>query len=276
MKYDRRFVLRGLAGLALSPAKNTLAGQQSSSPRQSTFQRFSQRGGDFSWTPHPLDPAECAPVAYDGFWHNLNACGYGAFYSIVGMLAEKYGAPYDQFPFSMLAVNEGGVIGWGTICGALYGAAAAFALFWNREECAPMVNELFRWYETTSLPAYDPGPTAKGVAGTLPATAPGSVLCHVSVSTWCHAFDMRANSPELGERCARLTADVARKAIEIFNAKISQGASYQGVISAQSAVAQCSTCHAASKKADIQKGQMNCTPCHGGNPHLTDKFNNHP
>ena len=137
---DRRALLGGLGGLAIGCAVAGLtgslarAGTGSGAAETRRFTRFSQQGGDFSWTPRKLDPDECAPVAYDGFWHNLNACGYGAFYSIVGIMAEKYGAPYDQFPFSMLAVNEGGIIGWGTICGALYGAAAAFALFWNREE----------------------------------------------------------------------------------------------------------------------------------------------
>lgn len=133
---DRRALLEGLGGLAVGGAVAGLAGNLAlagTAPVAATetrrFTRFSQQGGDFSWLPHKLNPDECAPVAYDGFWHNLHACGYGAFYSIVGMMAEKYGAPYDQFPFSMLALNEGGIIGWGTICGALYGAAAAFALF---------------------------------------------------------------------------------------------------------------------------------------------------
>lgn len=234
---DRRALLGGLGGLAIGCAVAGLtgslarAGTGSGAAETRRFTRFSQQGGDFSWTPRKLDPDECAPVAYDGFWHNLNACGYGAFYSIVGMMAEKYGAPYDQFPFSMLAVNEGGIIGWGTICGALYGAAAAFALFWNREECSPMVNELFRWYESAQLPVYDPGSAARAFVGPLPANAPGSVLCHVSVSKWCHGFNKKADSNELGERCARLTVDVSRKAIEILNAKIAQGKAYKGAFS---------------------------------------------
>lgn len=279
---DRRALLGGLGGLAIGCAVAGLtgslarAGTGSGAAETRRFTRFSQQGGDFSWTPRKLDPDECAPVAYDGFWHNLNACGYGAFYSIVGMMAEKYGAPYDQFPFSMLAINEGGIIGWGTICGALYGAAAAFALFWNREECSPMVNELFRWYESAQLPVYDPGSAARAFVGPLPANAPGSVLCHVSVSKWCHGFNKKADSNELGERCARLTVDVSRKAIEILNAKIAQGKAYKGAFSVQAAVVQCAACHAAGKEPDIQKSKMDCAPCHSGNPHLGDKFRKHP
>ena len=48
-------------------------------------------------------------VAYEGYWYKGYACGYGAFYSIIGLLGEKYGAPYNQFPFSMLEANKGGI-----------------------------------------------------------------------------------------------------------------------------------------------------------------------
>lgn len=139
-----------------------------------------------------------------------------------------------------------------------------------------MVNELFRWYETTKLPIYDPGAGAEAFAGALPADAPGSVLCHVSVSRWCHAFGKKADSKELGERCARLTVDVAHKAIEILNEKIDKGSAYKGALGVRPAVARCAACHASGKEADIQKGAMDCTPCHSGNAHLENKFENHP
>ena len=164
------------------------------------------------------------------------ACGYGAFYSIIGVLGEKYGAPYNQFPFSMLEANKGGISDWGTICGALYGAAAAFALFWGRKERTPMVNELYRWYEVTKLPIYNPGELAQGVKGDLPSNASGSVLCHISVSKWCAAHKIEATSKARSERCGRLTADVSFKAVEIFNAKIEQGKNYKGTFAVQPAV----------------------------------------
>lgn len=91
--------------------------------------RFQQVNGEFGWTPHKLDPAECAEAAYQGYWYKGYACGYGVFYGIIGVLGEKFGAPYNQFPFAMLEANKGGISDWGTICGALYGAAAAYALF---------------------------------------------------------------------------------------------------------------------------------------------------
>ena len=196
---------------------------------------------------------------------------------IIGVLGEKYGAPYNQFPFSMLEANKGGISDWGTICGALYGAAAAFALFWGRKERTPMVNELYRWYEVTKLPIYNPGELAQGVKGDLPSNASGSVLCHISVSKWCAAHKIEATSKARSERCGRLTADVSFKAVEIFNAKIEQGKNYKGTFAVQPAVSGCGECHQTKgNDANWAKGVMDCTPCHNGAEPLLNKFENHP
>ena len=205
-----------------------LLGGEANAAEKAPAGRFQQVNGDFGWKPHKLDPAECALVAYDGYWHKGYACGYGVFYGIIGVMGEKYGAPYNQFPFAMLEANKGGISDWGTICGALYGAAAAYALFWGRDERTPMVNELYRWYEKTSLPIFNPGEAAKGVKGNLHQNASGSVLCHISVSKWCYASQTEATSKARNERCGRLTADVCRKAVEILNAKNRSGQGFQG------------------------------------------------
>ena len=153
-------MLGALGGLAVGGTVASVVG--TSIAADPKMKRFDQANGDFGWKPHKLDPNVCAPVAYEGYWHKGYACGYGTFYGIVGMMGEQYGAPYSQFPFTMLEANKAGVSGWGTICGALYGAAAAFALFWGRKDRDAMVSELFRWYETTKLPIYDPGDAASG------------------------------------------------------------------------------------------------------------------
>jgi len=140
-----------------------------------------------------------------------------------------------------------------------------------------MVNELFRWYESTQLPIYNPGDKAQGFKGELPTNASGSVLCHISVSKWCYANKLEATSKERSERCGRITADVCRKAIEIMNAKIKQGQDYKGTFAVQPAVTGCGECHMTKgNDANWAKGVMDCTPCHNGGAALTDKFNNHP
>ena len=283
MELSRRTMLGGLGGLIAGGALAGLVGNAAQAaepaikkPSPKDVKRFGQQGGEFGWKPHKLNADECAPIAYDGYWYKGYACGYGTFYGIVGVMGEKYGAPYNQFPFSMLEANKAGVSGWGTVCGALYGAAAAFALFWGRRERDVMVNELFRWYETTQLPIYNPGDTAQGVKGDIPSNASGSVLCHVSVSKWCYTHKKEESSKERSERCGRITADVTRKAIEILNAKIDAGKGYKGVLGKQDSVTYCGECHSKGQASDIQKGKMDCTPCHSGNPHLGDKFKNHP
>jgi len=263
MQFNRRDFLGALGGTmlggALAPA-GALAFQQESKP--------------FSWTPHKLDPKASAPVAYDGYWYNGYGCGYGVFYGIVGILAEKHGAPYNTFPFTMMEVGKSGISDWGTICGALLGAASAMALFWGRKERDPMVTELFRWYEATAFPLYNPGDKAQGVKGAVPTHAAGSVLCHVSVSSWAQATANDANGKMRQERCSRITADVCVKAIEIMNAKID--GKFAPAPAQTKATEFCGSCHDKGKESPIVKGRMDCTPCHSGSAHVQNKFKNHP
>ena len=192
----------------------------------------------------------------------------------IGLLGEKYGAPYNQFPFAMLEVGKGGISDWGTICGALLGPASAYALFWGRKERNAMVSELYRWYETAKLPIFNPGEAAKGVKGDLPTSVADSVLCHVSLSRWCFENKVEANSKARSERCGRLTADVTYKAVEIMNAKID--GTFKPALAAPQSVTTCGECHAKGKEADNMKSVMDCTPCHSGNEHLMNKFKDHP
>ena len=211
MELTRRAMLGALGGLAVGGTVASVVGTSIAADPKT--KRFEQINGDFGWKPHKLDPKECAAVAYDGYWHKGLGCAYGAFYAIVGLMGEKYGAPYNQFPFAMLEVGKGGISDWGTICGALLGPASAYALFWGRKERNAMVSELYRWYETAKLPIFNPGEAAKGVKGDLPTSVADSVLCHVSLSRWCFENKVEANSKARSERCGRLTADVTYKAV---------------------------------------------------------------
>ena len=270
MELTRRAMLGALGGLAVGGTVASVVGTSIAADPKT--KRFEQINGDFGWKPHKLDPKECAAVAYDGYWHKGLGCAYGAFYAIVGLMGEKYGAPYNQFPFAMLEVGKGGISDWGTICGALLGPASAYALFWGRKERNAMVSELYRWYETAKLPIFNPGEAAKGVKGDLPTSVADSVLCHVSLSRWCFENKVEANSKARSERCGRLTADVTYKAVEIMNAKID--GTFKPALAAPQSVTTCGECHA--KEADNMKSVMDCTPCHSGNEHLMNKFKDHP
>ncbi len=85
-------------------------------------------------------------------------------------------------------------------------------------------------------------------------------------------------SKERSERCARLTADTAGKACEIFNAKIEKGKDWKGTYVAPESVKKCADeCH---KKpgsgSDWAKGHMDCKPCHDGGKALQNHYVNHP
>ena len=277
MSISRRDCLMGFGALLAGGAVSSIVDGGTKIVHAATPKRFEQVNGEFGWKPYKLDPKECAKVAYEGYWYKGYACGYGCFYSIIGVLGEKYGAPYNQFPFTMLEANKGGISDWGTICGALYGAAAAFALFWGRDERTPMVNELYRWYETTKLPIYNPGELAQGVKGDIPSNVSNSVLCHISVSRWCHEHNIEATDKKRNERCGRLTADVSQKAVEIFNRKVEQGSNFKTAFPVQESVEYCGSCHQTKgNEANWAKGVMDCTPCHSGSDATQNMFKDHP
>ncbi len=279
MNRNRRLMLEAMGGLAIGGAMAGLVQARENLPantEEKKQERFAQIGGDFSWKYQKLDPLESMPIAYEGYWHKGYGCGYGVYYGIVGALAEKFGAPYNTFPFSLFEMFKGGMSDWGTICGALGGAAAAIFTFFPRKQANPMVSELFRWYEKTAFPIFDPGDAAQGFKGQLPTSVSNSVLCHVSVSRWAYTTKLGANSKERSERCGRITADVCGKAIEILNAKLEAGADWKGALSKQESVVQCGACHGKGKMTDTLKGNMGCDACHAGTEAVKDKFHDHP
>lgn len=173
---------------------------------------------DVAWQARAVDPEVGQRMAYDGCTGGYGCC-YAAFYGIIGQMAEQYGAPYKDFPFHSMKAGRSGVGGWGSACGALLGAAFAFGLFYEKKEHNELVRELFYWHNTTSLPIFRPVANCK-LDIELPTVVTGTVLCSASNAKWAYESGFKIKSKERSERCARLTADVAHKAIEILNAKI--------------------------------------------------------
>ena len=284
-QYSRRNVLGLMGGVMAGGAIAGLitpavaASRQAAAPAAQLGARFKQNGGDFSWKPHKLDPVEVAAVAHAGFWHQGYGCGYGVLYSIIGLMGEKYGAPYKDFPFTMMEFGKSGISEWGGTCGALLGAAAALALFFPRKERDALIDELFRWYEITAFPIYKPNPGTTKVEGPLPASVSDSIICHISVARWCKASKFDARSTERSERCGRITADVALKTLELIHAKMD--GTFAPVLKKSEVYAGCTVkgCHGENKK-DWEhsglKGRMDCTPCHSGSKAVMDKRKEHP
>ncbi|MBT8763055.1 C_GCAxxG_C_C family protein [Desulfohalobiaceae bacterium Ax17] len=160
----------------------------------------------------PLDPGKVEKKGYEGYYQHH--CSFGAFEAIVGSLREKVGHPYNLIPTEIMTFGRGGVAGWGTICGALNGASAAIALVVGEyKKYKGLLNELLAWYSKVEMPIYIPAGQKDMVK-----TVAGSPLCHASVMNWCEAANVGAKSKLRSERCARLTADVAKKTAELLNA----------------------------------------------------------
>jgi len=209
------------------------------------------------WSYVNLDSEAVAADAYriypDG------GCMYAVFGSVIRALAKRVGEPFISFPFEMMRYGDGGVGGWGSLCGVVNGAAALIGLFQNeisktrRENLAA---ELCFWYERTALPQFQPA-KAEWADEAEPSIA-DSILCHVSVSRWCKATGCEASGMEKKERCRRLSADGAKKIVEILNANLS-GLLPNTMLLPE--VKTCADCHGPMELNDTH-GKMDCRSCH--------------
>jgi hypothetical protein len=199
----------------------------------------------------PLDPDKAGDRGQAGY--KKLQCMYGAFEAMVAPVAEQLGAPYTSFPFEMMQFGAGGIAGWGTICGALNGAAAALKILSPKPDAA--IDALFHWYETEALPDYVPAGGAKFPNIKTVARSP---LCHQSVSVWINASGKKTYSPERSERCGLITACVARKAVMLLNDQVAGKA--LPVISGPAKT--CGGCHEKGGVLENTRSKMNCTPCH--------------
>jgi hypothetical protein len=180
-------------------------------------------------------------------------CMYGAFEPLVGETADRLGGRYQSFPFEVMIFGAEGIKGWGTVCGALNGAAAAFQML--SPEPGPLVDSLFAWFEQQPLP------NIQHASASTPAvqTIAGSPLCHVSIARWCESTGKKAGDPARVERCGALVASVARRAAELLNA---QAAERPLPVLPASAAEQCGSCHGKGGAVEDARAKMDCNACH--------------
>lgn len=158
---------------------------------------------------HELDKKEVQARVYEQ-WFKLGGCGAAVFDGFLGVLAEKYGYPYNQFPQEIGFLGHSGYT-CGSYCGALGGATLAISLFIPKDNQDDVLKELQAWYTSTVLPIYD------GEYDDVHTTAP-SVNCVDSLGTWMSAAGVEERKdPRRKSRCAALSADVAAKTIELIN-----------------------------------------------------------
>lgn len=251
---------------------------------------------------YQLDVDAIKEAAYQAYY--AGGCCHGAFSALVGHLAETAGAPFDLLPLDQCKFGGGGIAAYGSICGAVLGGVLVVNMVvQNPTEPPPgspagtapqdvraaLLTELMRWYETFQFPEYVPltrhvneytnkdraQPLLTTVAfETDPAAvngdairrAPGSHLCHASVTSWCKELNVTAAGADKLARCARLTSDVAGKTAELLNGYLaSNRLAFTG--SAENGSTGCTPCHTKTSVAGGTKGPsvnagMACTSCH--------------
>lgn len=251
MGWTRREVF-GALGVVVGPCllsscarQERRAAQESASP------------GVLPWPYHELNPDATAERAY--LCHYEGHCMYGVFKSIVGQLADRYGEPYQSFPCGMMTYGAGGVASWGSLCGALNGAAAAIALFASsKEQQTNLTAPILLWYEQSELPTY--APAKPRLEMQVARSTARSVLCHPSVSLWSKASGHPVAGKEHMERCARLAADTARRTVLVLNEGLSGKLAHSATADEQ--VGRCNACHGREGARKDALTRMTCGSCH--------------
>ena len=238
----------GFAGLALSMANKAIgAGEQTKIP-------------ELPWPYKKLDPVAVAEAAYKGYYKG--ACGYGVFESIIAPLQKEIGFPYTMMPLALFVVGQGGVADVASVCGCLNGAAHAIFLVTGGMDKKPraasyaIIQDVFLWYEQTALPDFRPSKPKYEIIKTVS----GSNLCHVSVSKWCKASKFKSFSKERSERCAWLTAAVAKYTAEALN-KHADGA-FKMAYPLSAAAQACRSCHDRGSTLENTRAVTDCGGCH--------------
>ncbi len=221
---------------------------------------------EWPWPYTKLDPEAGRKLGHDSYWSG-KGCSYAGFHGIIALLREAAGEPFNSLPSEIMIYGHGGGVGWGMLCGALNGPAAAISLVCEKKVADMLVSELFGWYAQTPLPtdlANQYGVEKKYAVNkfdqTIKACKSGSPLCHVSSSTWCNENGMEITCLQRKERCARLTGDAVAHAIQLLND--SHDGKFKSAFVIPETTAACNTCHGEGGEKVDALTKMDCLQCH--------------
>jgi len=217
----------------------------------------------WSWT--KIDPEEARLEAHEVFWKG-KGCSAGVFGGIVNILAKTVGEPWKFIPIETFQYGHGGGVGWGTLCGALNGAAGVVSMLYDRSVADKIISDIFAFYISEKLPtdkANEIGANSQyrvnKVASALPQNISGNILCHASVSTWCNLANKKVGDTERKERCGRLTGDIAALTVKILNDYVDNNYTFK--FKPSEAVEACLSCHGTNGRYNVYT-YMECKSCH--------------
>ena len=166
-----------------------------------------------------IDPEVARIKAHTLFYEDKDCCA-GTFGAFTDLLSEAGLEAWQNIPKEIMLYGRGGGVGWGVTCGTINGGAAVISAVVPKADSGKLINELWGWYTTSSLPSDQANSVVyenDTYRDSLPQNVSGSPLCHSSVSQWCNVANKPAASVERKERCARLAGDTAAKVAEILN-----------------------------------------------------------
>ncbi len=212
-----------------------------------------------------LDPVT---VRQAGYWlyYKEGGCGHGAAQSIIDALALEVGYPWGALPRGLYSYGALGVLGWGTVCGALNGAIGVMDILGVHNSLGNLLIDYFCTAQlpTDALVGWVPAPADPKVPAPLPSIATSvsnSPLCHNSLSIWAATAGVPVADASKKDRCAKLVGDIVAHAVELMNAFILD-AYVPPVWAPPAAYADCYTCHTKVDMVPSQQGKMSCPDCH--------------
>ncbi len=248
---SRRGLIKGFAGAAgiaalsvggLGILSKAEAAKKSASELPYPYKKFT-----------PAEIKEAGNIAHDAWFKGF--CSYATLIGGVQILRKKIGAPYTSFPVELTTFAHGGTSGWGGTCGTLIGAGVLATLCAGPKTGEAINNEVCSFYATSALPIFVPTHPKAEVKTQSISDSP---LCHLSTGKWMKKEGVGFLSPQQMERCARVSADMCMKTLELLNLWA------DGKFEAKTK---------APVMANEIPSQNNCTDCHGDKvPQTSGKF----
>jgi len=217
-----------------------------------------------------LDPDAVAEAAYC-LYYTEGGCGHGSAQALIDALGAALEAeeapinPWKLLPRGLYSYGAGGVVGWGTICGALNGAIAVMDILGVHNALGNALVDYFCNEElpTTALVGYLPPSGIPPPLDSIATSVSHSPLCHNSVSNWAATAGVSVGDASKRDRCAKLVGDIVAKAVELMNDRCRVVNSVTPPAwTPPASHATCYTCHTKPDMVPSQQGKMECQACH--------------